>query len=126
MRLTVESASSVRLLYLLLGYRLGLSNLPGQAGPDQPANGELVIGDTALSWMRTYEQNGRVHGYRYVTDLATQWYAHHQLPFVFARWVVHREAPPAFKIDFETLAGGFFRKRTAIDQGRRSWCGQAA
>ena len=92
-RLTDESASSVRLLYLLLGYTNGFGNIPDISLPGVKANGELVIGDTALGWHHEWEQRGTVKGYGHMTDLADQWYRHHQLPFVFARWVVRTDAP---------------------------------
>ena len=99
--LTGESASSVRLLYLLLGYQLGFDAVPFLSPDGQSSNGHLVIGDRALRWAREYEQTGTAHGYSYVTDLAQRWHAHFQLPFVFARWVVHIEAPPEVREGLE-------------------------
>jgi chorismate dehydratase len=95
--LTGESASSVRLLYLLLGYRHGFHAVPRLAPPDRTGNGYLVIGDQALQWAREYERIGAVQGYTHVVDLAALWYQRFQLPFVFARWVVHNQAPQAVK-----------------------------
>ena len=91
--LSGESASSVRLLYLLLGYQHGFDAVPFLISTGQPPNGQLVIGDRALRWAREYEQTGTAHGYSHMTDLAQYWHARFQLPFVFARWVVHNEAP---------------------------------
>lgn len=92
---TGESASSVRLLYLLLGYRHGFQAMPLSLDNRQArADGALRIGDTALRWAWEMEQHRSVQGYRHVTDLAEQWDARHGLPFVFARWVIHTEAPP--------------------------------
>lgn len=92
--LTGESASSVRLLYLLLGYRQGFDAIPGLVRSGHIPNGYLVIGDQALRWARDYEVHGSSHhGFTHVADLATLWYEHFQLPFVFARWVVRRDAP---------------------------------
>ena len=97
LRITPDSATSVRLLYLLLRYQQsapGLRRLDG-------ASGELIIGDQALR--RMYEGRSGVYPlggldgvrpYRHVADLATRWYQHHRLPFVFARWVIRRDAPP--------------------------------
>jgi chorismate dehydratase len=93
LRLTVESASSVRLLYLLLGYRHGFDHLPLRESGQRKVNGELQIGDTALTWAKSFSRDGVVKEYGYVTDLAAKWYETHGLPFVFARWVVHRQAP---------------------------------
>lgn len=95
--LTDESASSVRLLYLLMGYTQGFDRIPQLAAPGAPANGELLIGDAALKWHHQWEERGEVKSYRIVTDLAAQWDRHHQLPFVFARWVVRSDAPEAVK-----------------------------
>lgn len=95
--LTGESASSVRLLYLLLGYRNGFDAMPALLPKGGFGNGYLVIGDRALCWAQAYERTGAVHGYTHVTDLAVQWYQRFQLPFVFARWVVRTDAPEAVK-----------------------------
>jgi chorismate dehydratase len=95
--LTGESASSVRLLYLLMGYRLGFDALPSVVPKGNPSNGCLVIGDRALRWAGAFERSGAVRGYGYVTDLGQRWYQQFQLPFVFARWVVHRDAPDAVR-----------------------------
>lgn len=95
--LTGESASSVRLLYLLLGYQNGFDVMPRLVPKAASGNGYLVIGDRALRWAREYEKTGSAHGYGYVMDLAVQWYQRFQLPFVFARWVVHVDAPEPLK-----------------------------
>jgi chorismate dehydratase len=70
--LTGESASSVRLLYLLMGYRLGFDALPSVVPKGNPSNGCLVIGDRALRWAGAFERSGAVRGYGYVTDLGQQ------------------------------------------------------
>ena len=92
-RLTDESASSVRLLNLLLGDANGFDSIPSISVPGAKANGELVIGDTALGWHHEWEQRGSIKGYDHMTDLADRWYRQYQLPFVFARWVVRTDAP---------------------------------
>jgi chorismate dehydratase len=95
-RLTGESASSVRLLYLVLGYRNGFDNLPQPAAPGETANGELLIGDAALKRMRNRRLNEidtALTADAFVTDLAGEWHGFHRLPFVFARWVVRKDAP---------------------------------
>ena len=91
--LTGESASSVRLLYLLLGWRHGFSAVPRLVARGRESNGYLVIGDRALRWAQEYEQTGAVQGFTTAVDLAALWFDRFRLPFVFARWVVHREAP---------------------------------
>ena len=95
--LTGESASSVRLLYLLLGYQNGFDAMPCLVPKGADSNGYLVIGDRALRWAQEYSETGAVRGYAHVTDLAEQWYQRFELPFVFARWVVHVDAPASLK-----------------------------
>jgi chorismate dehydratase len=108
-RLTQESASSVRLCHLLMSYRLGIERMPALAVPGAPANGEVVIGDTALQWLHVWEGQGQVKSYAHVTDLADLWYRQHRLPFVFARWVVRTDAPERLRSALsdwlETFAG---------------------
>ena len=98
--ITDESVSSVRLLYLLLGYQQGFDGIPYVSGEIEKANGELIIGDKALRKMRLKQgmpSNKRFglpdSGFNYVTDMASEWYAVHNLPFVFARWVIRKDAP---------------------------------
>lgn len=93
-RITSESASSTRLLELLLA----LNGRPQQAvhaGDPARPRGELVIGDRALVRLfgRQRTDNGRFSDYPVVTDLAAAWYQRFLLPFVFARWVVRNDAP---------------------------------
>lgn len=101
MQLTSDSATSVRLLHLLLGRRQpspGERRLRG-AGNDV---GELIIGDRALKTMHVWRKNGGGDGmpreghdhYSHVTDLATCWHQLYRRPFVFARWMIRRDAPP--------------------------------
>jgi predicted solute-binding protein len=95
--LTGESASSIRLLYLLLGFQHGFDAVPLLAPKGRPGNGYLVIGDRALKWAHEFNRTGAVKGYTHVTDLAVLWHRHYRLPFVFARWVVHRNATEDLK-----------------------------
>ena len=48
LRLTSESATSVRLLYLLMGQTVGFDRLPRVTTEDSCPDGELLIGDRAL------------------------------------------------------------------------------
>ncbi len=107
--LTGESATSVRLVRLLMevrhGIRLGtwdradffVPAAPGPSGaslpaqpPELPADVQaaLVIGDTALRWSRRPPA-----GFAIGMDLAAAWYEWTGLPFVFARWGVRRSVP---------------------------------
>ncbi len=85
--LTNQSSSSIRLLYLLLGRRAGFDRLPVVVPDQTTADGELLIGDDALLGARTSR-------HCYITDLAAVWRSETGLPFVFARWVIRRDAPP--------------------------------
>jgi predicted solute-binding protein len=116
LRITSETASSLRLLFLLLGYSLGFDRLPALAKEGRPANGELLIGDKAL--VRAFamgnapEAEGAVTWtdgavLSHVADLATLWYAVHGLPFVFARWVIRKDAPVPAKKAIEAWLAQF-------------------
>jgi predicted solute-binding protein len=94
--LTDQSVSSVKLLYLLLGYRNGFNNLPCVVEEDRQANGKLLIGDEALCKGVLHTQNiddKFIERYPFVTDLAEEWHAVHKCSFVFARWVIRKDAP---------------------------------
>jgi predicted solute-binding protein len=112
--LTGESASSIRLLYLLLGFQHGFDAVPLLAANGRPGNGYLVIGDRALKWAREFHQTGAVRGYTHVTDLAVLWHRHYRLPFVFARWVVHRNAPNALKALLQQWLQQFSTQETKL------------
>lgn len=90
-KISFMSASSVRLLYLLLGYRQGFDALPFLASPNEACDGELVIGDIALKRALNASREA------YVTDLVAEWYKAFELPFVFARWVIRKDAPAAIR-----------------------------
>jgi len=90
LRLADESSSSVRLLHLLLIRRHGRERMPLLAEPDEHADAELLIGDEAL--VRAQRPNRL-----FVVDLAEEWFRIHGVPFVFARWVIRRDAPPRLR-----------------------------
>ncbi len=87
---TEETATSVKLLALLLGYANGFDQLPQIADAGDEPDGELLIGDRALH--RLHQSSAP-----YVVDLAGAWQQQHQLPFVFARWVINRDAPDSLR-----------------------------
>lgn len=104
--LSRDSASSVRLLFLLWTHLLGRDNLPEIVAAGKPANGELLIGDRAISragklsdWGRPGPGDEKKSGdpLPFVADLATVWNGIKGLPFVFARWVVRRDADAKVK-----------------------------
>jgi chorismate dehydratase len=103
--LTGDSTSSVRLLYLLWVNMLGMDNLPRLSKKKDSINAELLIGDQALKrairinrWSKNDSDSSRKENdpLFVVTDLAAIWWKIYTLPFVFARWVVRKDAP--FKI----------------------------
>ncbi len=112
--LTGESASSVRLLYLLLGYQNGFGAMPHLVSKGQASNGYLVIGDKALNWIREYQHSGAVRGFRHVSDLASLWYDRFQLPFVFARWVVRKDAPETVKTSLHKWLNQFAQQEAHL------------
>ncbi|GAB6908471.1 conserved hypothetical protein [Desulfosarcina cetonica] len=92
-RITRETASSVRLLHLLLANTVGLDHLPLQVGKDDRADAELLIGDRAL----VRGQRPVADDFPHVIDLADKWFDMQGLPFVFARWVVRTDAADGVK-----------------------------
>jgi chorismate dehydratase len=99
--LSAESDTSVNLLKVLLARKYGLSNsferttLPlSEALAHYP--GLLLIGDAALKGARSAE------GYR-CYDLGELWHDFTGLPFVFALWIVRREAARAKSAELSAL-----------------------
>ncbi len=100
LRLTPDSATSVRLLYLLLDREAASCAEPG-GGTGRDAVGSLVIGDRALKALQarcrsgggSEPLSGECAGFSHITDLAARWFQHYRRPFVFARWVIRRDAP---------------------------------
>ena len=82
-----ETATSVRLLKVLLQFRFDISRTTFVA-LDQSADAVLLIGDKALLQPRN------LHTHPHELDLAAEWHAWTGLPFVFASWMAHRDAPP--------------------------------
>jgi|GEM_PF-2309777 len=87
--LSPESMSSNRLLFQLLQARKSSLSLP-KVVTDDDADAELIIGDQAL--FRYYRQSDH-----YVTDLSEQWWRQTAKPFVFARWVIQKNASSQLK-----------------------------
>jgi predicted solute-binding protein len=94
LRLTHESASSVRLLFLLLGHTVGFHRLPVLADAGQTPDAELLIGDRALVRGQSTSAGDSP---TWVTDLSQLWFEMHGTPFVFARWVVRKNCPQSVK-----------------------------
>ena len=98
--LSAESDTSVNLLKVLLARKYGFNNsfertsLPiGEALSSYPAL--LLIGDAALKAAAT----GEYRGY----DLGELWHSFTGLPFVFALWIVRREAARAKPAELSAL-----------------------
>jgi chorismate dehydratase len=94
LHLTPESASSVRLLYLLLGRRVGFNRLPHLAARGQAPDATLLIGDRALI---KGVSDAAADAFPHVIDLSQEWFDLYGLPFVFARWVVRLDTPDSTK-----------------------------
>ena len=107
--LTDQSSSSVRLLFLLLGQQFGFDRLPFVTDRVEDAQAQLLIGDQALS--RLHQQTDRC-----VTDLAQEWVQRQGLPFVFARWVVRKDAPTACQKALAAWLAEFRRRETNLVQ----------
>ncbi len=82
---TGETATSVRLLRLLLAFRYEVE--PAALVPlDEPADAVLLIGDAALR-----ARHGR-WPFAHCVDLGEEWTGWTGLPCVFAAWAVRRDA----------------------------------
>ena len=111
LRVTHESATSVRLLYLLLGQTCGFDGLPLLVPDDHKPDAELLIGDRALI------RGGAARAdpaFIHVTDLSEAWFDIHGLPFVFARWVVRRDAPESLKTTLARWLHKFKEKESLL------------
>ncbi len=105
--LTNQSSSSVRLLFLLLGQQLGFDKLPFETRHQERADGELVIGDDALLQIGDNKRP-------YVTDLAAKWHALKGVPFVFARWVIVKDAKDELRVSMEDWLNRFERQEDKL------------
>ena len=103
--ITGESATSINLLKILLGEFCGIGNVlckvPDGRVEDLLRDGRscLLIGDRALRAARSCPDGFQV------TDLGALWYHFTGMPFVFALWILRREAAIAYPDDIIRLAG---------------------
>ncbi|MGR9099066.1 MAG: menaquinone biosynthetic enzyme MqnA/MqnD family protein [Gammaproteobacteria bacterium] len=104
--LSPESMTSNKLLFLLFAYRGVLKKGPALA-TGQPADGELVIGDRAL--LRYYAGSDP-----FITDLSGRWEQINHKPFVFARWVVRKNAAPSLKTGMLNWLAAFIDEEPAL------------
>lgn len=95
---TEETSTSVRLLKLLLEVRHRVHPKAYARGLRTGADAFLVIGNEALSQRKTPSP---AFPHRY--DLASEWWAWKELPFVFALWAIRRSLPVNVKEGFREL-----------------------
>jgi chorismate dehydratase len=102
--ITGESATSINLLKVLLMEfcRIGTVSfkVPERTVEAclQDGQSALLIGDRALEAARNCPPGGQI------TDLGALWYHFTGLPFVFALWILRREAVEKFPVDVSALA----------------------
>jgi aminodeoxyfutalosine synthase len=100
--ITDDTATSVQLLRVLLekkyGVRAQFRRMHSGINDFSPYDAVLLIGDEALRRNKT-----GLHGFELVYDLAAEWYAWQQLPFVFAVWAVRRSMPEELKLELKSL-----------------------
>jgi predicted solute-binding protein len=94
---TEETSTSYRLLRLLAEARDGARPAAYVRGARAAADAYLVIGDEALAATAAGPPAP------FVIDLAEEWHAWQRLPFVFAVWVVRKDAPATDKARLATL-----------------------
>jgi chorismate dehydratase len=130
--LTGESATSVNLLRILLGEFYGFRKVTYRI-PERPvealiAEGSpaLLIGDRAL--------RAALGASGYVYDLGELWYRFTGLPFVFALWILRREASQAKRQEVAALQQQLTAARArafasleavAATTPERQWMGEA-
>lgn len=133
--LTGESATSVNLLKVLLADQLGADPRncrPADAAVEsivEQGGTALVIGDRALRLAQRFAGQVQIH------DLGALWHAWTGLPFVFALWIVRRDAVIGREGDLADLYRqlSHSRKRAFADlpalaatAPERAWMSEAA
>jgi chorismate dehydratase len=102
--ITGESATSINLLKILLGEFCGINDvsfrIPGGEVEELLSAGQsaLLIGDRALAAARGCPPTFRI------TDLGALWYHFTGMPFVFALWILRREAVTKKPAEISALA----------------------
>lgn len=106
---TDETATSVKLLMVLLEKKYGLHALVERlhAGVNDYSRFDavLLIGDEALR-----RNKSGLDGFELVFDLAREWYEWQKLPFVFAVWAMKKNLPDEQKHRLKQIVGA------ALDQ----------
>ncbi len=88
--ITNQTATSFRLLRLILEIKEKQIGLRYTTDISQKSAGMLLIGNQALA-----EKKNKLRTYRYLYDLSEFWYHWTGLPFVFAVWAFRRTLPAA-------------------------------
>jgi chorismate dehydratase len=97
---TPETATSVRLLRLLLAFRYEVP-APTLVGLDEAADAVLLIGDAALRLLRQGPWPRRL-----CHDLGEEWTVWTGYPMVFAAWAVRLDTPAAARNGLESALAG--------------------
>jgi chorismate dehydratase len=92
---TDETATSVRLLELILTLRDGVKPVLSRGFTDEDT-ARLLIGDQALLEAPTLRA-----AFPYAFDLGREWYLWRERPFVFAKWMVRKTVPAELKKELE-------------------------
>ncbi|MCI0708430.1 MAG: menaquinone biosynthesis protein [Ignavibacteriae bacterium] len=109
-----ETATSVQLLRVLLekkyGVKASLKRMHSGVNNFSEFDAVLLIGDEALR----YNTVG-LHGFELTYDLASEWYAWQQLPFVFAVWAVKQSMPDQQKAELKSII------TTSLEKGENNF-----
>jgi chorismate dehydratase len=96
--ITDDTATSVQMLRVLLekkyGIKANLVRMTGHSRNYSKFSAVLLIGDEALR-----RNKYGLPGFKFIFDLAEEWYGWQCLPFVFAVWAVKRSLSPEAKVD---------------------------
>lgn len=132
--LTGESATSVNLLEIMLREFFGFSTVRCRV-PAQPAEEVVAAGGTALLIGDRALQMALVdHSDLHVYDLGELWARFTGLPFVFALWILRREAAAKKRREVADLLFQLDRSRSqafaslpalAAQTAERAWMGEA-
>jgi chorismate dehydratase len=87
---TDQTATSSRLLRLILEVKEKQTGLRYSADFSQKSSAMLLIGNQALA-----EKSKKLRKYRYLYDLSELWHNWTGFPFVFAVWAFRKTMPPA-------------------------------
>ena len=121
--ITGESATSVALLKVMLREFFQVpetefvkGDIPQADLPDHPLP-MLLIGDRALRGHRVLSERSMV------IDLGELWYHYTGLPFVFALWIINRQASSGKEAELRNFAG---QLRQSREKASRSYAEMAA